>query len=339
MTSRRQNVSRISPIVGSTHTGMWLERYRERYRVKGQSVAGSPDYSDNHLMQAIRLLPNDTYTQRYAEWHKDVSQIPAVRLLKLSTTSRMVVGHASQAVLESGVQLHHTYGTPVIPGSSLKGLIAHYAHQYYGPDWLNPDSEGLRQGQKIGKYAELLFGSTDSAGYVQFLDAMWIPTDERPLSKDVISVHQTEYYRENTPPTDTDSPTVVMFLSVRKNQSFLLPVIGPDDWVDMVVTLLKDALITQGIGAKTNAGYGRMVIADNVGNAEQTVIAEFQNRLNSIPGPRIKSEIGTIVVNWRQTECSDHSKRIIAKLILAKADEARVDKNKPWYIELMNFVS
>jgi CRISPR type III-B/RAMP module RAMP protein Cmr6 len=161
----------------------------------------------------------------------------------------------------------------MIPGSSLKGLIAHYAHQYYGPDWLNPDSEGIRQGHKIGKYAELLFGSADNAGYVQFLDAMWKPTDDRPLSKDVISVHQTKYYRENTLPTDTDSPTVVTFLAVRKNQSFILPLIGSAEWIDIVVTLLTDALKNHGIGAKTNAGYGRMKVEAFVDSNQQVVEA------------------------------------------------------------------
>jgi CRISPR-associated protein Cmr6 len=292
-------------------------------------------------MQAIRLLPNDTYTQRYAEWHKDVSQIPDVRLLELSTTSRMVVGHASQAVLESGVQLHHTYGTPVIPGSSFKGLIAHYTHQYYGPDWLNPDSEGLRQGQKIGKYAELLFGSTESAGYVQFLDAMWIPTDKRPLSKDVISVHQTEYYRKNTPPTDTDSPTVVTFLAVRNNQSFILPVIGPIDWINLVETLLEEALEKHGIGAKTNAGYGRMMVKSAVrdeNNATKVEIDAFQSRLDSMSGSKVKSELPNIVPMWRQSQVSDYGKRIIAERILKKADEAKIDKTKPWYDELKKFI-
>lgn len=35
----------------------------------------------------------------------------------------------------SGITLHHTYGVPFLPGTALKGLAAHYAHQIFGGDW------------------------------------------------------------------------------------------------------------------------------------------------------------------------------------------------------------
>jgi CRISPR-associated protein Cmr6 len=276
MSNRRNDVNGIKPILGSTHAGMWLERYRYVYRQRGANPNNSPDYAEHHLLQASRLLPSSIYNERYAEWLKDVRNLQSVRLVKLTTSTRLVVGHASQVVLESGLQLHHTYGTPIIPGSSIKGLLAHYAHKSNVPEWNNPSNQAVKDGETRGAYATMLLGDTERAGYVSFLDAMWVPSDVSPLSKDVISVHQSEYYRdpENKIPSDTDSPIVVAFLSVKKNQTFLLPIIGPTDWVDLSVQLLTAALATQGIGAKTNAGYGRMQVKEFVDPDRQTVLVD-----------------------------------------------------------------
>ena len=46
--------------------------------------------------------------------------------------SRLIVGLGSENVLETGIRLHHTYGMPIIPGSALKGLAAHYCDQVWG---------------------------------------------------------------------------------------------------------------------------------------------------------------------------------------------------------------
>lgn len=85
--------------------------------------------------------------------------------------------------------LHHTYGVPFIPGSALKGLAAAYAHRYLeGDTWCKPP---LQQAETIAEKPltahEILFGSTRSAGFVTFFDAlyMYIPGsvgDNRPLA-------------------------------------------------------------------------------------------------------------------------------------------------------------
>ena len=45
---------------------------------------------------------------------------------------RMVIGLGGENVLETGITLHHTYGTPLIPGTALKGLASHYCDQVWG---------------------------------------------------------------------------------------------------------------------------------------------------------------------------------------------------------------
>jgi CRISPR-associated protein Cmr6 len=294
---------------------------------------GPNDKSDIINQTKKASLASPMYRAYFQRWY-DTFQHANIAMRSYKTEGRLIIGIGDASVRDIGISLNHTYGVPYIPGSSLKGIVSSYILGLNDSNW--DDSSDNYQN---------LFGTQALAGGVSFMDALWNPTDltddESPLEVDVINPHHQLYYNplSNASPDDFEGPIPNQFLTVKNQQHFVVPIYGDVAWVDIAFSMLTQALFSKGIGAKTNAGYGRMVIADNVGNTEQTVIAEFQNRLNSIPGPKIKSEIGTIVLNWRQTECSDHSKRVIAKLILAKADEAKVDENKSWYLELKSFVN
>lgn len=56
---------------------------------------------------------------------------------------RLLVGHGNPALNEVGITLHHTWGVPVIPGSALKGLLAHYVAACYGAESPADDPERL----------------------------------------------------------------------------------------------------------------------------------------------------------------------------------------------------
>ena len=79
----------------------------------------------------------------------------------------------------------------------------------------------------------------------------------KALWKDVITVHHAAYYQSgDQPPADYDSTVVIPFITA--SGSFLIALAGPDDWVEKAYQILELALREEGIGAKTNSGYGRM---------------------------------------------------------------------------------
>ena len=133
-------------------------------------------------------------------------------------------------MLETGIRLHHTYGMPIIPGSALKGLAAHYCDQIWGdrhietPFKMPTDSEDERREVKHRRqkdrsrrdnYHRLLFGTTDDSGCITFHDAWYIPdSSAQPLVLDVMTPHHPKWLDGSVPPTDFDSPTPVPFLSV-----------------------------------------------------------------------------------------------------------------------------
>lgn len=177
------------------------------------------------------------------------------------TDGRMVIGLGGENVLETGLTLNHTYGTPMIPGTALKGLAAHYCHQAWGAA-----DERFKVG---GEYHQTIFGTTEDSGHIIFHDA-WITPESLvgSLQPDVMTPHHGDYYSDAkglTPPTDFDDPNPVTFLSVvgTFNVAVSCDVPGPDgdEWAERVFGLLSDALREWGIGGKTNAGYGRLAKA------------------------------------------------------------------------------
>jgi len=195
----------------------------------------------------------------------------------LTVRGRLVIGLGTESVLETGLTLHHTYGTPVIPGTALKGLASHYCDQVWGQadakSEFGREIEVLEDGKKrkrCGKYYEILFGTTEDAGHIIFHDAWILPEcvsgDTRGLVLDVMTPHHADYYMaqpESAAPTDFDDPNPVTFLSVAGDFRVAVACDATGEagkkWAERAMQLVTEALEHWGIGGKTNSGYGRMV--------------------------------------------------------------------------------
>ncbi|MFB3764598.1 MAG: type III-B CRISPR module RAMP protein Cmr6 [Methanotrichaceae archaeon] len=184
------------------------------------------------------------------------------------TMGRMVIGLGGENVLETGLTLHHTYGTPLIPGTALKGLASHYCDQVWGicEDDRGQGFKRWMEGISGGEYHKALFGTTEDSGHIIFHDAWITPnTLVDSLQNDVMTPHHGEYYSDEfgtTPPTDFDDPNPVTFLSIVGSFHIAVSCDVPGEngqkWANLAFNLLAEALEEWGIGGKTNAGYGRL---------------------------------------------------------------------------------
>ncbi|HLK79965.1 MAG TPA: type III-B CRISPR module RAMP protein Cmr6 [Xanthobacteraceae bacterium] len=237
-----------------------------------------------------RLTINRDYQHAYDRW-KNSLESSGCHCKEIKLASRLLVGHGNSSVTEVGLSVHHTWGVPVIPGSALKGLCAHYTAAAYGrqdasgdkreerarfsgPGW---DKNRRRVETPPGDYYRALFGAPDvpdaasTAGLVVFHDALYVPrscatgADDAPFAVDVLTVHQRSYYGQDKDaggdpgqrwPNDYESPNPVGFISVRPGAQFLLAIGGDADWAGVALNLLEEALREWGAGGKTSAGYG-----------------------------------------------------------------------------------
>lgn len=204
------------------------------------------------------------------------------RAFVLRLGGRLIVNQARGVLENAGICLHRNFSCPCIPGSALKGVARHYAWE----KWKNEEDEqkkreqakriaetfGFPTGDKeeggLDKYLAREFpedyGSKNTArsGSVAFLDGMPWTWDGNGslLETDVCTCHHPDYYKPTGPQKayDDESPNPQTFPVVRAGVAFcfrLVPVRKNAD-EDFAEEMLRGALLENGVGGKTAAGYG-----------------------------------------------------------------------------------
>lgn len=258
------------------HAGLLLQRYLCE---PATGEDGNPEEKRATLHAAIAAAINEDvralYKSAFDRWSAALPTKPAP--VDLQAASRLIIGLGSENVLETGIRLHHNFGMPIMPGSALKGLAAHYCDQVWGIEdarfrkSTKQDDDAYQkylkgQGPKpADNYHRLLFGTTDDSGCIVFHDAWYVPdSSPQPLVLDVMTPHHPKWLDGSAPPTDFDSPRPVPFLSVTGKFRVTVSWHGPisdraKSWMELAQSLLRDALIEWGIGGKTSSGYGRLI--------------------------------------------------------------------------------
>ncbi|WP_045826764.1 type III-B CRISPR module RAMP protein Cmr6 [Teredinibacter turnerae] len=247
-----------------SHAGLLLDRYLEQ--VSGQERGGSAKYRKN-LLQTAKLAVKHLSRPYTLAFERRESLWPENTCVDdVETISRMIIGLGSDSVLETGLSLHHTYGVPIIPGTALKGMAAHFAASV----WKNDEPEW----DIGGEYHTIVFGSSASAGNLVFHDG-WIKPqcvkeEHKGLLDDILTPHHSDYYTSgNAAPTDFDDPNPAnSFLSVAG--TFRIAISCEDTsengraWCKLTMQLLRSALEHWGVGGKTSSGYGRLITEASV---------------------------------------------------------------------------
>jgi CRISPR-associated protein Cmr6 len=209
---------------------------------------------------------------------------------KMKQNWRMALGLGNGSAYNNGFTFHPVYGIPYIPGQALKGIVRSYIIR----EFFNKKESKAEQ-DPVFCYlfgcSEKGYDKTARAGKLNFLDAF--PTNEFKLVPDIMNPHYSEYYGDQTgskAPVDSEKLIPIFFLSLKDAQfNFVFYIKAkydntlrdlefkidketsayqnyPDNLnlfntakkpSDLVSEILKDALIYQGIGAKTAVGYGR----------------------------------------------------------------------------------
>jgi CRISPR-associated protein Cmr6 len=232
------------------HPGLLIQRGLAVY---DQDSEDGREAKTRHLQRICAIPASDFYQHAYARWETATTTPARFRQVRLELLTRLFIGLTGGGMLETGCAISHSYGTPYIPGSSLKGVVRGHVRgstfaqtnpgviaELFGVD-ANPD----------GPYPGGL------SGLVSFHDAWWVPgSADTPLVEEVVTTHHLDYYGQEgrVPASDTDSPIPNAQLAVRGRFLFVLE--GQPAWLDLAEQMLLAALSDQGIGAKTRTGYG-----------------------------------------------------------------------------------
>ncbi len=262
MSAVRERLKHLTRERRGSHAGLVLKRYYAGDDSEGNERNVNRRNVLEHAQRACEQA-HGVYKLAFERWEEETRGLPGG---VLRIRSRLITGLGNKGVLETGIRLHYTYGTPIIPGSGLKGLAAHYCRSAYGAD------------TEEAPISEMLFGSTGSGGHITYQDAWILPECIAELTKegrikerrnregllmDVMTPHHGEYYAgKEVPPHDSEDPNPVSFLSVRGKFRIVVECDVSDEngqkWAELALRILEEALHKDGVGGKTSSGYGRM---------------------------------------------------------------------------------
>ncbi|XSG75990.1 type III-B CRISPR module RAMP protein Cmr6 [Herpetosiphon llansteffanensis] len=326
---RRQALATIKP-APTTHSGLWLDRFLQD---EGGNEDAKTKAKASLVEQVANLQVPPLYTHFYNRWAKSLKQAGAT-CRTAEVQGRMIVGLGNTSPIETSICLQHTYGVPYIPGSAIKGLVAAYARQQLGEAWAKGSE--IKAETPLNAY-QTMFGHPESAGYLTFFDALYIPNGNQPLAIDVMTPHHMNYQQGNSlqAPTDFDSPNPVAFLSA--TGSYLFAIAGDQAWVNAAFAILEKALQEYGIGAKTSSGYGRMKLEP----PPPDPLEQFKKDLNNLPEHHYNNQIGRFIERWKGLQ--DSKLQIeAATFIIEKVRNHPRPKDlqaKQWYKDLVEFIN
>ena len=229
----------------SAHPGLLMQRGLVSWETNNK-------VEKTNLIECIsRVTPPDFYELAFDRWFA-LTQSENFAHVGMKVDGRLFTGLALGGSLETGVMTHHTYGTPLIAGSSIKGAARAYAES------IHLSSELIA----------ILFGSDDERDNVQesgagafvWHDAWWVPRNKemKPFVKEVITVHEQRYYSESIARAEgIDSPIPNLQIGIQGEFYFVFE--GDPNWSRYVADLVAAMLEEQGVGAKTTSGYGYFI--------------------------------------------------------------------------------
>jgi len=184
-------------------------------------------------LATIAIAPD--YRVHVDAWLASFARTSA-RMFTLALDARLLIGHGNASGTDVGLTVHHTWGVPVVPGSALKGILAHHVAATYGSDpsvttadaahdpWRGVGWAGTAIARGPGELYRALLGAPDAdddratgapgatRGYVVFHDALYLgvaspvrevreiispaPELTQPFAADTLTVHQKRYYNE-----------------------------------------------------------------------------------------------------------------------------------------------
>lgn len=151
--------------------------------------------------------------------------------------------------IKLGINLDYTHGTPIISGSTVKGVLRSYFPQVY--DLQAPDVNVVIQEIFEGKRPD---GSAKSI-YERdiFFDAPVVRANRKGciFDMDALAPHPQDPFKE---------PIPITFAKIAPGCTieFRFHLSGKEECIKKKKEWFKEILETYGIGAKTNVGYGRL---------------------------------------------------------------------------------
>jgi len=251
------------------------------------------------------IKPSELYQLAFDRWLLQTQQKDNFAVVPATIDGRLMTGLALGGTLETGVTTQHSYGMPMLAGSSVKGAVRAYAESLFSKKDADGkvilDEKGKTQIDNAMKpILATLFGADEdaeqaNAGYLVWHDAWFIPAltkdgkystaeEAKPFVSDIVTVHHQKYYAGQLyEALDMESPIPNQQLAVQG--SFYFVIEGANkQWLAFAKQLLENMLNEFGMGAKGTSGYGYFRTTGTL----QTFTTSLKKRLVSLQSESVQ---------------------------------------------------
>lgn len=275
----------ITQVDKDSHAGLLMQRGLQVWQ--GKETTDQKDKSDKQdlIASICKTMPSELYLLAFNRWLNATYDKTTFATLSATIDGRLFAGLSLGGTLETGAMTHHSYGMPMIAGSSVKGAVRSYAEHLFAVrddnDQVQYQSGKVVVQENKQRILDILFG-TDSddenanAGYLIWHDAWWIPQitgdgklatgkdKNQPFVGEIVTVHHQKYYNGDlSEALDIENPIPNQQIAIQG--SFYFVIEGESRWAEFAQMLLQDTLTNQGVGAKGSNGYGYFNIgSDNI---------------------------------------------------------------------------
>lgn len=256
----------ISDDLKDAHAGLLMQRGLTKWDKDDKQAKAE-------LIEKIVKIPapkkDSLYALAFTRWVQATSDTGRFATLAAGISGRLYTGLNSAGALETGISTHHTYGMPLIAGSSVKGIARSHA-----------ESLGLDKAHLTVLFGDDSDSSSLKAGALVWHDAWFIPANTPPFAAEIITTHHQDYYNGKQLEADEmESPIPNQQIATQGSFYFVIESApGAQAWAAYAQNLLFQALQTQGAGSKTASGYGYFTEAGEEARRSIRNIQEAQNQ-------------------------------------------------------------
>ena len=241
----------ISDDLKDAHAGLLMQRGLTKWDKDDKQAKAE-------LIQKIVKIPapkkDSLYALAFTRWVQATSDTGRFATLAAGISGRLYTGLNSAGALETGISTSHTYGMPLIAGSSVKGIARSHA-----------ESLGLDKAHLTVLFGDDSDSGSLKAGALVWHDAWFVPANTPPFAAEIITTHHQDYYNGKQLEADEmESPIPNQQIATQGSFYFVIESApGAQAWATYAQNLLFQALQTQGAGSKTASGYGYFTVADD----------------------------------------------------------------------------
>lgn len=219
----------------------------------------SAEEKRKYLQRIVATAGDPQLARGYQDWLRrrtaalaEVAASP----LDLVCSSALMVGLGRKNAADAGVTLDRAWGSPYVPGSSVKGLLRSTAELVVSGEIGNADDRPYWESALDGLFGAGTSGeSGGSKASLAFYDAYPIKADVLELG--IVTPHYQEYYANAAkPPADWYDPVPVAVLQVKPGTTFRFWLPTDAALRARLTSLLVLGLDWLGLGAKTSSGFG-----------------------------------------------------------------------------------